>query len=106
MEGWTVRELLWEQPLVLVSAWNYVALVVLICSGATESVLLLEALRHSGYDGPFLLLARQATPTLRKRAFLQGALDVLTLTGDPYSLEMRLRAALRAMRTRVSPPTP
>lgn len=106
MEGWAVREVRWRQPVVAVSNWSGIGLVILIADQVRESVALLDALRHSGYDGPFVLLATQLTPTVRKRAFLQGALDVMQLPADPHTLTVRVTTVLRNRQSVASPPAP
>ena len=94
----------WRQPVVAVADWNRVGVVMLIGHGAADCTAMLAALRGSGYEGAFVLLATQVTPTVRRRAFLQGALDVVALPADPRTVVARLRVALHSRPAPVSPP--
>ncbi len=87
-----------------VSDWNRVRLVVLIGQDGAAAPRLLNALGRSGYDGPFVLLAAALSPTLRRRAFLHGALDVIAVPADPSIIVARIAAVLYQLPTHVAPP--
>ncbi len=92
-DGWTIRTVRLERPLISVTTWTEADLVVVVSTGRTSAITLLETLARRGYEGPFVLLAAGLTMTLRQRALVQGALDVITLPADSEAIQARVRAA-------------
>ncbi len=105
-EGWDVRTTRVERPLLPVPTWGKARLVILVGSGKASGTVLLDTLAGTGYEGPFLLMALKMTAGVRRRAIVQGALDVITLPADAYPVQARVRATLQMLQLRIAPPAP
>jgi FixJ family two-component response regulator len=105
-EGWDVRVVRVERPLLAVPTWGKARLVILLGGSVTGGATLLDMLAATGYEGPFLLMAPKLTADVRRRAIVRGALDVITLPADAYPVQARVQAALQALQLRIAPPAP
>lgn len=105
-EGWDVRAVRMERPLLAVPTWSKARLVILLGGSVTSGATLLDMLAATGYEGPFLLMAPKLTADVRRRAIVRGALDVITLPADAYPVQARVQAALQTLQLRIAPPTP
>lgn len=106
--GWHARERNVVRPLITISLWGDAALVIAVGDRAEgeDALAQLEGLCRAGYEGPFVLLAPAPSTYVRRRAFAQGACDVIGLPVNGHHLEARLRAVLRTLRLDMTPSVP